>query len=131
MIVSAKSSTSAGGLASAATGMRPTMRGAIHAITFRSAVTRVATAGRCTLTTTSSPVRNVARWTWAIDAAARGTSSKLEKTASSERPRSSSTTRRTTSKGSAGTWSRHLRNSTTSSSGKSPSPEEMIWPSLM
>ena len=28
--------------------------------------------GRCTLTTTSSPVRSVARWTWAIEAAASG-----------------------------------------------------------
>ena len=56
MIVSANSSTSAGGLASAATGMRPTRNGASQAITLRSACTSVATDGRCTLTTTSSPV---------------------------------------------------------------------------
>ncbi len=36
VIVSAKSSTSAGGLASAATGMRPTRCGASHAMTARS-----------------------------------------------------------------------------------------------
>ncbi len=38
----------------------------------RSVRTVVATAGRCTLTTTSSPERRVAACTWAIDAAARG-----------------------------------------------------------
>ena len=71
-MVSAKSSTSAGGLASAATGIRPTRNGASHAITRRSVWTSSPTEGRWTLTTTSSPVRSVARWTWAIDAAARG-----------------------------------------------------------
>ena len=40
-------------------------------------------------------------------------------------------TRRTTPNGSGGTWSRHLRNSATSGSGKMPSPDEMICPSLM
>ena len=40
-------------------------------------------------------------------------------------------TRRTASNGSGGTWSRHLRNSTTRGSGKMPSPDEMICPSLM
>ena len=38
---------------------------------------------------------------------------------------------RTTSNGSAGTWSRQRLNSSTSSGGNRPSPEEMIWPSLM
>ena len=47
------------------------------------------------------------------------------------RPRSSSTTRRTSANDSGGTWSRQALNSSTSSSGKSPSPPEMIWPSLM
>ena len=56
-MVSANSSTSAGGLASAATGMRPTRNGAIQLMAARSVRTVVATAGRCTLTTTSSPVR--------------------------------------------------------------------------
>ena len=39
--------------------------------------------------------------------------------------------RRTVAKGSGGTRSRRSRNSSTSSSGKIPSPEEMICPSLM
>ena len=73
-IVSANSSTSAGGLASAATGMRPTRCGASQAIARRSVCTRRATSGRWTLTTTSSPVRRRAAWTWAIDAAASGVS---------------------------------------------------------
>jgi hypothetical protein len=47
------------------------------------------------------------------------------------RPSSLSTVRRTTEKGSGGTWSRSSWNSATSSSGKMPSPDERIWPSLM
>ena len=130
-IVSAKSSTSAGGLASAATGMRPISRGANHDIARMSSRTRRATCGRCTFTTTSSPVRRRAACTWAIDAAASGVRSNRSNTSSSERPSSSSTTRRTTSNGSGGTRSRSCLNSATSSGGNSPSPPEMIWPSLI
>ena len=130
-IVSANSSTSAGGLASAATGMRPTRCGASHAIARRSVCTSRPTSGRCTLTTTSSPVCSCAACTWAIDAAAIGRVSNDVNTASSGRPSSDSTVRRTTSNGSAGTWSRQRLNSSTSSGGNRPSPEEMTWPSLM
>ncbi len=87
--------------------------------------------GRCTLTTTSSPVRSRAAWTWAIEAAASGVRSNDSNTSSRRDPRSSSTVRRTSSNVSAGTWSRHFLNSSTSSGGNSPSPDEMIWPSLM
>ena len=52
------------------------------------------TRGRCTFTTTSSPVTSRAAWTWAIDAAAIGRSSKCANTVSSGAPRSPSTTRR-------------------------------------
>ena len=76
--------------------------------------------GRCTLTTTSSPVRSRAACTCAIDAAAIGVRSNDANTSSSERPSSSSTTRRTSSNGSAGTRSRSSLNSATSSSGKRP-----------
>ncbi len=103
-MVSANSSTSAGGLASAAIGMRPTRNGASQAMTLRSACTRRATDGRCTLTTTRSPVRSVAACTWAMEAAARGVRSNWANTASSGRPSSASTTARTWSHGSA----RHL-----------------------
>ena len=130
-IVSANSSTSAGGFASAATGIRPTRNGAIQAMARRSLLTSRATCGRCTLTTTSSPVRSRAECTCAIDAAARLFSSKRENTASSGLPRSSSTTARTAANGSGGTRSRRLPNSFTTSSGKRPRPDETICPSLM
>ena len=71
-MVSANSSTRAGGLVSAATGMRPTRNGAIQAMAAMSRRTSGATRLRCTLTTTRSPVRRVAAWTWAIDAEAIG-----------------------------------------------------------
>ena len=57
MTVSANSSTSAGGLASAATGIRPIRRGASHERAAMSSRNSCATRGRCTFTTTSSPVR--------------------------------------------------------------------------
>ena len=130
MTVSAKSSTSAGGFASAATGIRPTRRGASHESAAMSSRKRCATCGRCTFTTTSSPVRNRAAWTWAMEAAAMGVSSNHSKSSSSEPPRSISTTARTSAKVSGGTWSRSSLNSVTSSSGKRPSPPETIWPSF-
>ena len=102
LMVSANSSTSAGGLASAATGMRPTRCGASHAMARRSARTSSCTCGRCTLTTTVSPVRRRAAWTWAIDAAASGRRSNHSKVASSVAPRSASTTWRTVANDSAG-----------------------------
>ena len=130
-MVSANSSTSAGGLARAVMGMRPTRWGASQAMTLRSSRTSRATDGRCTLTTTASPVARVAACTWAIDAAASGASSKEANTSASGRPRSSSTTVRTLVKVSGGTRSRQCLNSSTSSGGKIPSPELMIWASLM
>ncbi len=64
-------------------------------------------------------------------AAASGVRSNHSKVASSVVPRSASTTCRTTANVSSRTWSRQSLNSSTSSDGKRPSPEEMIWPSLM
>ena len=125
-MVSANNSTSAGGLARAATLMRPTKNGANHAMTFKSLRTRTPTCGRCTFTTTDSPVRNTAACTWAIDAAAMGVVEKLTNTSSIRAPRSPSTTSRTSSNDSAGTWSRQRLNSSTNSVGKRPSPLEMI-----
>ena len=87
--------------------------------------------GRCTLTTTSSPVRSVAACTCAIDAAASGSSSNAANTRRAggrgppRRPRAPRRTARP-APGRAGSL-----NSATSSSGKSPSPPETIWPSLM
>ena len=112
-------------------GIRPISQGAIHVMAARSMATWEATVRRWTFTTTRSPVRRVAAWTWAIDAEAIGDRSKDWKTSARGRPRSSSTVRRTSEKGSGGTRSRSSWNSSTSSSGKTPWPEEMIWPSLM
>ena len=131
MIVWAKSSTRAGGLASAATGMRPTRCGANQAMTARSWRTRSATDGRCTLMTTGVPSSSVAGCTCAMEAAASGVRPTEAKTEEMGPPSSSVSTRSTTGHGSAGTWSRHHLNSATSSGGKIPSPEAMIWPSLM
>ena len=91
----------------------------------------VVTCGRWTLTTTCSPVRKRAAWTWAIDAAASGVRSNHSNVAPIGPPSSSSTTFSTTAHGSGFTWSRQSLNSSTSSAGKRPSPEEMICPSLM
>ena len=129
-IVSANSSTSAGGFASAAIGMRPTSLGASHAIAAMSARTSAATRGRCTFTTTSSPVWRRAACTCAIEAAASGSSENSANRSDRGAPRSDSTTARTSVKRSGGTWSRSRRNSATSSSGKSPSPPETICPSF-
>ena len=54
--------------------------------------TSAATRGRCTFTTTSSPVTRRAAWTCAIDAAASGSSANSANTSSSGRPSSRSTT---------------------------------------
>ena len=74
--VSANSSTRAGGLARAVTGIRPIRRGASHESAAMSSRKSCATRGRCTLTTTSSPVMRRAACTCAIEAAAIGISSK-------------------------------------------------------
>ena len=130
-IVSAKSSTRAGGLASAATGIRPTRWGASHAMTARSWRTRADTDGRWTLTTTGVPSHRVAACTCTMEAAASGLRSTAEKTDESGLPSSSVSTCSTTDQGSGATWSRHHLNSATSSGGKTPSPDAMIWPSFM
>ena len=130
-MVSAKSSTRAGGLASAATGIRPTRCGASQAMTARSWCTRADTDGRWTLTTTGVPSRRVAACTWAMEAAASGVCSTEAKAEERGPPSSSVSTCSTTGHGSGVTWSRHHLNSATSSGGKTPSPDAMIWPSLM
>ena len=60
------------------------------------------------LTTTSSPLRSFAAWTCAIEAEATHSRSKAANTSSRGRPRSSSTTWRTSSKGSGLTLSRSI-----------------------
>jgi hypothetical protein len=73
--------------------------------------------GRCTFTTTSSPVGSVARWTWPIEAAAIGISSKVRNACSIVSPSSSSIMRRTSAKANGVTSSCSLRNSAMMSGG--------------
>ena len=129
VIVSANSSTSAGGLASAVIGMRPTSFGAIHASTARSRSTRLRMRGRCTLTMTRVPSTSRASCPWAMEAAG-GLSVEWAKRSSSG-PNSVSTRSRIADHRSGGTWSRHIRHSATSASGKTPSPAAMSCASLM
>ena len=107
MIVSANSSTSAGGLASAATGMRPTRCGASHDQRGDVGADQLARPrGRCTLTTTSSPVMQRRR-VHLRDRRRRDRLLVERREDLVERPpSSSSTTARTSANGSGGTWSR-------------------------
>ena len=86
--------------------------------------TRPATVGRCTFTTTSSPVRSGGGVDLGDRRRGQGRGLEAARTPRSRgRPRSASTTSRTASKVSGGTWSRRSRNSPTSSGGKTPSPD--------
>ena len=66
-------------------------------ITAASRSTNSATPGRCTFTTTGSPVVSTARWVWPMDAAARGSHSKLAKAVSTGSPSADSMASRTSS----------------------------------
>ena len=63
-------------------GVRRWARSASSASAARSRSIVTSMPGRCTLTTTSSPVRSTGRWVWPIDAAASGSHSNSAKTAS-------------------------------------------------
>ena len=132
-MVSAKSSTSAGGLANAAMGMRPTRCGASHAMTARSWWTRRVTEGRCTFITTSVPSSSSRPMDLGDGRGGQGIDGRWRRTPrASGRPSSSSRSpARRRARVRADTWSRHHLNSATSSGGKIPSPEATIWPSLM
>ena len=96
----------------------------------RSRSTRPRSPGRRTLTATLRPSWSRARCTWAIDAAARGRSSKEAKSRPIGAPSPSSTTRRTVDGRSGGTSSRSWRNSSQSAAGKMPGLEATSWPSF-
>ena len=131
-IVSANSSTSAGGLASAAIGMRPVSRGASHAIASRSWRTSSRDLRPLHLDDDflagAQPGRVHLRDRRGRDRRAVEADEHVVERAAElhlddpphvvERPR-------------RGTRSRSSLNSATSSAGNSPSPPEMIWPSLM
>ena len=85
--------------------------------------------GRCTLTTTASPVRRVARWTWAMEAAATARLRSTEDVFRGARGRSRRPARRPR-RSRPGPCRAAGGTASTSSSGKIPWPEEMIWPEL-
>ena len=103
---------------------------AAERISCRSDSTCRGASGRCTLTTTWSPVGSVARCTWPIDAAAIGVSSKVRNACSIVRPISSSITRRTSANGIGVTSSCRLRSSAMMSGGITSGRVESSWPNL-
>ncbi len=88
-------------------------------------------AGRSTFTATSRPSVVTAKWTWAIDAAATGTSSKLLNKAAIGWPSSVSMVRRASAPEKAGRWSCRRARSTATLSLKRSERVDSAWPSLM
>lgn len=100
------------------------------AISWRSVRTTSAMPGRCTFSTTASPVSSIAAWTCAMDAAPSGTVSMPAKQAPSGRPSSDSITLRISSKGSGGTESWSFFSSSVNSRGSRCVRDESSWPSF-
>ena len=88
----------------------------------------VAILGCWTLATTLVPSFSTARWTWAILAAANGTSSKDWNNAEMDCPKSSVITRSTCEYGEAGTESCNFDNSRIHGSGNTSAREDRYWP---
>src|SRR5918998_4434362 len=84
-----------------------------------------------TLTTTSVPSASVARCAWATEAEASGARPNVANAASGGRPRSSSTTARICSGGSAGTFAWSSRSSAATSGPTRSIRVDRTWPSLM
>ena len=86
--------------------------------------------GRCTLTATGVPSCRVARWTWAVEAAANGSGSKVAYSSSGGAPSSSMMRSRTWSLGNGGTASCSLASSVAMSTGSTDAWLDTIWPIL-
>ena len=86
--------------------------------------------GRCTFTATSVPSCRVARWTWAVEAAANGSRSKVAYSSSGGAPSSSMMRSRTSSLGNGGTASCSLESSVAMSIGSIDAWLDTIWPIL-
>ena len=97
-------------------------------MTPRSALVLATICGRWTLTATSVPSWSVARWTWAVDAAANGSCSIVANSSSGGRPSSSWMTFRASShgNGAASLWS--LDSSSMTSGGSTSLRLAIIWP---
>ena len=87
--------------------------------------------GRSTLTTTSSPVGRVALCTWATDAAARGSGSKLASRVSIFPPHWASMAAMASAVGKGGTLSCNSASSSAMSAGSKSRRVDSNWPNLM
>ena len=96
----------------------------------RSVFMRWAMSGRWSLMTASRPSCSLHAWTWAIDAAERGTSSKAAKISSGGAPSCSSTRRRTVAGSNGRTSSSILRQASASGAGKRLGELAISWPSF-
>ena len=86
--------------------------------------------GRRTFTTQSRPPWPVAAYTWAIDALASGSQSKVVNASSGVIPSSSSSWARMSSSGSGRTWDWSLASSSHSSDGSRSERVDATWPSF-
>ena len=86
--------------------------------------------GRCTFTTTRSPVLSTARWVWPIDAAANGSKSKDANSSSTVAPSSRSMTSRISSAGTGRADDCSVSSSVVSTSGRRSVRVEAICPNF-
>ncbi len=96
----------------------------------RSLAIASSTAGRSTFTATSRPSFSVARCTWAIEALATGTRSRLANISLSGRPRLRSISAKAASESNGGTRSCRRASSSAISSGNRSRRVESTWPNL-
>ena len=86
--------------------------------------------GRWTLSTAARPSASTHEWTWAIEAADRGTGSIEEKTSDAAAPRSSSTMARAWANGNGLTSSSVRRQASAREAGNIPGDEAIICPNF-
>jgi hypothetical protein len=86
--------------------------------------------GRCTFTTTRSPVFNTARCVWPIDAAASGSKSNDANSSSTVAPSSPSITSRISSAGTGRADDWRVASSVVSTSGRRSLRVDAIWPNF-
>ena len=96
-----------------------------------STTTCSAAPGRCTLITTAVPSFRVARCTWAIDAAAKGVSSKLPSTSSGSRPHWLRSMVRMFFSGAGAAVSHNEVRAVITAPGSTSGRVDSTWPSLM
>ena len=119
------------GAAGETPGCRRSTQAAIQAKKSRSRAICRSIAGRRILTATSSPSVVTAKWTWAIEAAATGRSSKLANSSSIGAPSSASIIQRARARSNGGRSSWSCDRSAASSWPSRSERVARLWPSLM